>query len=79
VIVDGAILNGRLEKLATDKSILTDVDKRLDPASIAAVRYPPWYSFELNGNISLLCRVMCTWPTKTGLHGHLNLTVRSSN
>ncbi|QRW04940.1 short chain dehydrogenase [Ceratobasidium sp. AG-Ba] len=36
VIVDGAILNGRLEKLATDKSILTDLDKRLDPASIAA-------------------------------------------
>lgn len=36
VIIDGAILNGRLEKLATDKSILTDEDKRLDPASIAA-------------------------------------------
>lgn len=36
VIVDGVILNGRLEKLATDKSILTDQDKRLDPASIAA-------------------------------------------
>jgi NAD(P)-dependent dehydrogenase (short-subunit alcohol dehydrogenase family) len=36
VIVDGPILNGRLEKLATDKSVLTDLDKRLDPASIAA-------------------------------------------
>ncbi|KAG8727318.1 hypothetical protein FRC12_022608, partial [Ceratobasidium sp. 428] len=29
-------MNGRLEKLATDKSVLTDLDKRLDPASIAA-------------------------------------------
>jgi NAD(P)-dependent dehydrogenase (short-subunit alcohol dehydrogenase family) len=48
VIVDGAILNGRLEKLATDKSILADVDKRLDPASIAAVRYSSCFSFELN-------------------------------
>lgn len=37
MIVDGPILNGRLEKLATDRSILTDKDRRLDPNSIAAV------------------------------------------
>ncbi|CAE6522545.1 unnamed protein product [Rhizoctonia solani] len=36
VIIDGPILNGRLEKLATDKSLLTNEDLRLDPASIAA-------------------------------------------
>ncbi|KAF8761801.1 Enoyl-(Acyl carrier protein) reductase [Rhizoctonia solani] len=36
VIIDGPILNGRLEKLTTDKSLLANEDLRLDPTSIAA-------------------------------------------
>ncbi|ELU41547.1 short chain dehydrogenase domain-containing protein [Rhizoctonia solani AG-1 IA] len=58
VIIDGPILNGRLEKLTTDKSLLANEDLRLDPTSIAAVSTATVYTF---------CH-------KTGLHGLLNLT-----
>ena len=74
MIIDGAILNGRLEKLATDKSILTNQDLRLEPASIAAVSTVMGYTLYHGINI-IYFRAMCILHTKTEVLLLSNLTV----